>query len=129
MALSTYVLEQTAPQPTPIPGVAHVTWAGSSDGLQSLSLWRQSLAPGGATPPHSHACEEIVLCVGGRGQVEIDGCRHDFAAGQTLLLPADVSHQIFNTGHEPLETTAVFSATPVPTALASGEALELPWRS
>ena len=27
------VIEQTAPQPTPIPGIAHATWAGRDDGL------------------------------------------------------------------------------------------------
>ena len=46
MSTATYVLDQPAPAATPIPGVAHVTWAGHDDGLQSLSLWRQLLAPG-----------------------------------------------------------------------------------
>jgi len=129
MTVSTYVLEQPRPEATPIPGVAHATWAGSRDGLRSLSLWRQSLAPGGATPPHSHTCEEIVLCLAGRGEIHIDGQVHAFGPQQTVLLPANVPHQIFNAGAEPLETAAVFAATPVPVLLPDGTALELPWHS
>lgn len=129
MSLASYVLEQPRPAATSIPGVLHATWAGSRDGLSTLSLWRQSLAPGGATPPHSHQCEEVVLCLAGRGEVHIDGVVHAFGAHQTVLLPANVPHQIFNVGPEPLETTAVFSATPVAVALPDGSALEVPWSS
>ncbi|HYE40223.1 MAG TPA: cupin domain-containing protein [Ramlibacter sp.] len=129
MRPSSFVIEQSRPEPTPIPGVSHATWAGSRDGLQSLSLWRQSLAPGGATPPHSHSCEEIVMCLSGRGEVLIAGEIHPFGPQQTVLLPANVPHQLFNVGSEPLETTAVFAATPVDVALPDGSALELPWHS
>lgn len=124
-----YVIDQAAPADTPIPGVRHATWAGAAEGLRSLSLWRQSIAPGGATPPHSHECDEVVLCLSGRGEVHIDGTRHAFGPNQTIVLPAGVAHQIFNTGDVPLESTAVFAATPVPVALPDGSALELPWRS
>ena len=124
-----YIHPQQAPAATPIPGVAHATLAGSAEGLRNLSVWRQSMAPGGCTPPHSHSCEEIVLCEAGSGEIHIAGEVHRFGAGQTIVLPAGVPHQIFNTGSEPLVSTAVFAATPVPVALPDGEVLELPWRS
>ena len=124
-----YVVDQPRPVPTAIPGVSHATWAGSRDGLTSLSLWRQSLAPGGATPPHSHACEEVVLCHAGRGEVHIAGQVHPFGADQSIVLPPGVVHQLFNVGNEPLETTGVFAATPVPVALPDGSTLEVPWES
>jgi quercetin dioxygenase-like cupin family protein len=129
MTIPTYVLEQPRPAATPIPGILHSTWAGSSDGLRSLSLWRQSIAPGCCTPPHAHDCEEIVLCTGGRGEVHLNGEVHAFGADQTVLLPAKVPHQIFNVGGTPLETTAVFAATPVAVALPDGSALDVPWRT
>ena len=50
------VIEQSRPEATPIPGVAHSTWASATDGLSQISIWRQNLAPGAATPPHRHDC-------------------------------------------------------------------------
>jgi len=124
-----YVIDQPQPADTPIPGVQHATWAAQAEGLSALSLWRQSIAPGGATPPHSHPCEEVVMCTAGRGEVHVGGQVHAFGAQQTVLLPAGVLHQIFNAGDTPLEMTAVFAATPVPVHLPDGSPLDLPWRS
>lgn len=124
-----YVHDQPRPAPTPLPGVDHATWAGSPIGLEQLSLWRQTLAPGGATPPHRHPCEEIVLCSGGRGELHIAGEAHRFGADQTLAIPRNALHQIFNTGPMPLEILGIFPATPVEVFLPDGSKLALPWQS
>jgi quercetin dioxygenase-like cupin family protein len=124
-----YVIEQARPEPTEIPGVAHATWAGSSDGLKQLSLWRQTLAPGGATPPHTHDCDEIVLCQAGLGEVHIDGKAYRFGPNSTVVLPKGIAHQLFNVGTTPMETVGVFGGTPVGTFLPEGEELALPWRT
>jgi quercetin dioxygenase-like cupin family protein len=112
-----------------IPGVAHATWASHDDGLQQLSVWRQTLAPGAATPPHRHDCDEVVLCLAGRGEVHTEGTVQGFGADSTLVLPRGRNHQIFNVGPQPLEIVGLFGATPVPTRLTDGSELELPWRS
>ena len=123
------VIEQHAPQASPIPGIAHSTWAGAADGLEQLSLWRQTLAPGAATPPHSHDCDEVVLCTGGWGEVHGQGRMQRFGADTTVVLPRGQVHQIFNVGPAPLEILGIFAATPVGTRLPDGEAIDLPWRS
>ncbi len=123
------VIEQTRPEPTPIPGVAHVTWAGRAEGLSQLSVWRQTLAPGGATPPHRHDCDEVVLCLAGWGEVHSNGRVLRFGADSTVVLPRGQVHQLFNVGPLPLETLGLFAATPVPTHLPDGQALPLPWRT
>lgn len=120
---------QTLPAPQPIPGVSHATWAGHDDGLTQLSVWRQTLAPGAATPPHRHDCDEVVMCTAGVGEVHSEGRVQCFGADQTVVLPRDVDHQLFNVGDRPLELLAVFGATPVATFLPHGDALELPWRT
>ena len=112
-----------------LPGIEHLTLAGSEQGLSRLSVWRQTMAPGCATPPHRHDCEEVVLVIEGSGEVHIDGNVLSFGPDSTLLLPPDVPHQIFNTGTVPLKTVAAFSATPVGTFLPGGEPMALPWRS
>jgi len=124
-----YVIEQDRPAAAPIPGVAHATWAGHDDGLRQLSVWRQSLAPGAATPPHRHDCDEVVLCQSGAGEVHIEGGVHHFGAGNTVVLPKGVAHQIFNVGSLPLEIIGIFGATPVGTTLPDGGEIALPWRT
>lgn len=124
-----YVHNQTPPAASPIPGLAHATWAGEAEGLEQLSLWRQSVAPGGATPPHRHDCDEVVLCSGGQGELHIAGEVHRFSSGHTVVVPRNAVHQIFSVGDQPLELLGVFGVSPVPVYLPDGERLDLPWRS
>jgi quercetin dioxygenase-like cupin family protein len=122
-----YVIDQPTPTAAPIPGIAHATWAGADEGLSQLSVWRQTLSPGAATPPHAHDCDEVVLCNAGGGELHVDGGVHAFGAGHTLVIPKDTPHQIVNTGAEPLECIGLFGASPV--NVPDGSKLELPWRS
>jgi mannose-6-phosphate isomerase-like protein (cupin superfamily) len=123
------ILTNHMPERTPIPGVAHVTLAGSANGLRELSVWKQSMDAGNATPPHRHACEEVVLCIGGIGELHAAGRIERFHAGQTIVIPAGVDHQLISIGPQPLETIAAFPMTPVLTTSPQGEALALPWES
>jgi quercetin dioxygenase-like cupin family protein len=124
-----YVIEQTRPEPTPLPGIEHATWAGAADGLTELSVWRQSLAPGAGTPPHSHGCDEIVLCLAGSGEVHVGTDVHRFGPAATVVLPKGSVHQLVNTGSTAMEIVGIFAATPVSTRLPDGESIDLPWRS
>lgn len=123
------VIEQSLPVDTPLPGVAHATWAGHADGLQQISIWRQTLAPGAATPPHRHDCDEVVLCLSGLGEVHTEGLVQRFGADSTVVLPKGRDHQLCNVGQQPLEIVGLFGATPVLTRLPDGSAIELPWRT
>lgn len=124
-----YVHPQTAPEATPLPGIRHATWAAGAEGLSQLSLWHQSIAPGGATPPHRHGCDELVLCSAGRGELHVGDAVHRFGAGDTVAIPRGELHQIDSVGEVPLLVTAVFGATPVDVQLPDGTLLALPWRS
>ncbi|WP_326539647.1 cupin domain-containing protein [Pseudorhodoferax sp.] len=124
-----HITSQHAPAATPIPGVAHATWAGADHGLRQLSVWRQSLAAGAATPPHSHSCEEVVLCLKGEGELHTEGRVQRFGADTVLVLPRERVHQICNSGSEAMQIIGIFGASPVPTFLPDGATLDLPWRS
>lgn len=123
------VLENARRELARLPGIEHLTLACADQGLARLSLWRQSMAPGSATPPHQHDCEEVVLVLEGSGELHMDGKVVPFGPDSTLVLPPNVPHQILNTGNVALKTVAAFSATPVGTFLPGGEPLELPWKS
>jgi mannose-6-phosphate isomerase-like protein (cupin superfamily) len=123
------VIANAAREKSTLPGIEHLTLAGTAQGLKRLSVWRQSMAPGCATPPHCHDCEEVVLVLEGTGEVLIGKERFAFGADSTLVLPPGVPHQIFNTGSVPLRTLAAFPETPVGTFLPDGAPLSLPWES
>ncbi|MGQ0700731.1 MAG: cupin domain-containing protein [Panacagrimonas sp.] len=111
-----------------MPGIDHVTLAGSAQGLRQLSVWQQVLEPGSATPPHRHDCEEVVLCSAGRGEIHVDGREvFSFAAGTTVCVPRNALHQIFNSGSEPLGMVAIFSTSPVDARFPDGSPIKLPW--
>lgn len=124
-----HVIEQERPAPMPLPGLLHATWAGEADGLSQLSVWRQTLAPGAATPPHKHDCDEVVLCLGGCGELHVDGAVKRFGGDSTLVLPREREHQILNAGPVPLELIGIFGRTPVGTFAPDGAVLCLPWRT
>jgi mannose-6-phosphate isomerase-like protein (cupin superfamily) len=112
-----------------MPGLQHQTLAGSDEGLKHLSVWRQTMAPGAATPPHRHDCEEVVLVASGSGEVHMGGEVLPFGPDSTLVIPPNVDHQIFNTGTDPLVTVAAFAVSPVEVKFPDGTVIELPWRT
>ena len=114
---------------TGLTGIEHRTLAGSRDGLSHLSVWQQVIAPGAATPPHCHDCEEVVLITAGRGRLHLAGAVHEFGPDTTLVVPPNAPHQIFNVGVEPLELVGVLSVAPVAVFLPDGQPLDLPWAS
>jgi mannose-6-phosphate isomerase-like protein (cupin superfamily) len=115
---------------SPFPGILHATLAGSAQGLKRLSVWEQVLRPGSSTPPHSHDCEEVVMCLCGRGEVRFANDRKlQFGVNQTLSIPPKELHQIVNAGPEALHIVAVFSQSPVAVVKPDGAPVELPWAS
>lgn len=123
------VIEQCQPEPTAIAGISHATSAGEAQGLDQLSIWRQSLAPGAGTPPHRHDCDEVVVCLGGEGELHTEGRQQRFGGHSILILPRGRVHQFFSVGSQPLEILGIFGESPVPTRQPDGELLPLPWLS
>jgi len=112
-----------------LPGIDHMTLAAGHLGLQRLSVWKQRIDPHQATPPHRHDCEEVVVVLGGRGELHIDGRVESFGPDSSLVLKPNVPHQIVNVGDEPLDLVAVLSMTPVTVEFPAGSPLPLPWQS
>ena len=117
----------TALTPDVLPGLAHRTLAGAEHGLERLAVWSQRIAPAGATPPHSHDCEEVILVQGGGGTLVFDGEEQSFSAGDTIIVPPSAVHQILNTGDEDLVLLAVLSTSRVAAELPDGTPIDLPW--
>ena len=114
--------------PDVLPGLAHSTLAGHEHGLASLAVWSQSVDAGGATPPHRHDCEEVVVVLEGSGVIAMDGSETTFGAGDTVVIPPNKPHQIFNTGSSALRLIAAFSMAPVRVEFPDGTPIDLPWQ-
>lgn len=122
------IARETAIPPSGLPGLFHMTVA-SRDTGQSVSVWRQRIEPAHGTPAHRHVCDEVVTVQRGSAELFMGGTTRRLGAGDTVVLPANVDHQILNAGEEPLEMVAVFAESPVRTMAPDGAAIDLPWRS
>jgi mannose-6-phosphate isomerase-like protein (cupin superfamily) len=94
-----------------LPGLVHQTTAGPAQGLKTLEVWVDTIAPGAGTPVHRHDCEEVVVILTGSGQATLDGQIQDFGPNHTLIVPPGVVHQVINTGSEDLHSVAALGMT------------------
>lgn len=110
-----------------LPGITHRTLAGAPQGVKTLEVWMQTLAPGAATPRHRHACEEVIVVLSGAGECTIDQHTFGFEAGSTLIIPMAAVHRIANTSNADVTMIAALGTSPVLVRTADGEPLPLPW--
>jgi len=110
-----------------LPGISHRTVGGHAQGVRTMEVWMQTLAPGAATPVHRHACEEVIVVLKGSGEVVIEGERATFGPDSTLIVPPDAVHQITNTSPEEMTLVAALGMAPVRVRTADGAPLPVPW--
>lgn len=111
-----------------LPGLTHRTVAGLDQGVRSMEVWVQTVAPGAATPVHRHACEEVIVVLRGSGLLTVEGEEREFTADQTIIVPPDAVHQIVNTGRDELHIVAALGMGPVRVRTADGAPLPVPWQ-
>lgn len=94
-------------------------------GSRQIEMWVGRMDAGASTPPHTHDTEEVVHVLSGSGWVTLDGREIAYQAGDTLILPAGIVHQLV------AETESGYvAAMPVggTIRLPYGEVIDLPWR-
>lgn len=83
------------------------------DGEQSggaFVLLTDVVPPGWSLPAHRHANEsETIHITAGRLWLEVDGERHELAAGDTVHVPRDTVHSGGTIGDEPARRVLVFA--------------------
>ncbi len=112
-----------------LPGLKHQTIAGHRQGVASMEVWVQRMAPGAATPVHCHACEEVILVLSGSGTCTVGEQQYQFGPNSTLILQPDVVHQIVNTSAEEMHLVAALGMAPVRIKTATGASLRVPWEA
>ncbi len=70
-----------------------------------------TIFPGKQNPVHYHPnCEEVLYVISGQGLQSYDSRTILLKAGMTICIPANVKHNMVNTGTEPLRTLVSFSS-------------------
>jgi quercetin dioxygenase-like cupin family protein len=85
----------------------HLTAAGSRD---ALCLLVDEPPAGWSLPPHRHASEaETIHVLAGRFEMEVDGQRVTLRPGDTVHVPAGVTHSGGNIGKETGKRVVIFT--------------------
>lgn len=112
-----------------LPGLRHQTIGGHEQGVKTMEVWMQTMAPGAETPVHRHACEEVILVLSGSGKCRVGEEEYEFGPNSTLILEPDVVHQLVNTSAEEMKIVAALGMAPVRVRTADGSPLPVPWEA
>lgn len=112
-----------------LPGIRHQTVAGHAQGVTTVEVWLQTMAPGAATPVHRHACEEVIVVLSGSGTCTIEGRTFEFGPDSTLIVEPDAVHQLVNTSAVEMKLVATLGMAPVRVKTADGQPLGVPWEA
>lgn len=91
-------------------GNATTPLATPKTGAAEVSVIRQCQQPGGENPPHYHDREEVVVVLGGRVEVVIEGEHHNLGPGDAVILPPNALHRMRNRGDEPADWLLIATA-------------------
>lgn len=80
---------------TETPSAVVTTLVSPTQGGSPQALWRVAAAPGAAGPRHTNDRPQVWTILTGAATVDVDGEKTELAAGDTVVLPADASRQVF----------------------------------
>ena len=80
---------------TETPNGVMTTLASPTQGQAGQAVWRVDAKPGMIGPVHAFDAETVWTWLDGSAVVELGGERFEVAAGDTMVLPAEVSRQMF----------------------------------
>ncbi len=92
-----------------------VNWAGAfatcgGNGATQSSTIVYEIEPGGHLGWHTDATEETQYIISGTGELLMDDGKQAVGPGSVFALPANVRHDLANTGTETLRAVAFFAA-------------------
>jgi len=107
-------------------GTKFTSLATPSLGSERTSVWQVEIPAGEVPTPHELTDEEIFVVLEGVAAVTIDGLASQARAGDTIVVPANVSFVMGNAGEH---TLRLLCCLPVggQARLPGGEAFTPPW--
>ncbi|MET9402198.1 cupin domain-containing protein [Kitasatospora sp. NPDC002965] len=119
------VIRSTEARRTETPNAVMTTFASPAQGGTGLALWKVEMASGSSGPRHAMDTEQVWTFLTGSAAVDLAGEALAVAAGDTLVLPADVVRRMSSEGGF---TAVVASPTPSRAVnLETGDHVVPPW--
>lgn len=87
---------------------AFATCGGNGSVMSSVIVYE--IEPGGSLGWHTDATEESQYIISGHGTLQMDDGEQPVGPGSVFVLPANVRHNLANTGTETLRAVAFFAA-------------------
>lgn len=91
-------------------GVETRMFVSAQTGSRQLTMFEQWCAPGAGAPDHIHAVEEVLRVLAGAAEIRVGEDSHAVGPGESVIIPAGISHGFTNTGAGALHTLAVLAA-------------------
>jgi quercetin dioxygenase-like cupin family protein len=81
-------------------------------GTKSAVAHENIIGPGVTVPWHSHACEELIVVLEGRGEYQTQTGSDVYQAGDVLIVPARSMHSLVNVGEARIRQICFFPDDP-----------------
>jgi quercetin dioxygenase-like cupin family protein len=82
-----------------------------SRGSSEVALWNHALEPGAESPPHWHDHDQVIYVLAGRGRIVVGDEEGALSAGDVVVAPARILHQVRAAADEGLDTLVAMPAT------------------
>lgn len=79
-------------------------------GSSQLTVFEQWCDPGHGAPLHVHSVEEVLRVISGTAEIEVTDERQVVTPGESVIVPAGVTHGFVNTSDQELHTMAILAA-------------------
>ena len=99
-----------------------------SENSSEYEVWHSEIGADSCTPKHKHNVEEVFVFIEGEGKVTIGDEEYNYKSPCTVVLPANIEHQIFNTGDTPTRHIVILEKHSL-IYNKDGNIMNLPWRN
>jgi quercetin dioxygenase-like cupin family protein len=96
-------------------------------GSTEIMLWNHRAEAGGASPPHWHDHDQVIYVVSGSGRVVVGEGEHAVRAGDVIVAPANIPHQVHASTNEALDTIVAMLPS-LRTYAPDGAEIDQPWK-
>jgi quercetin dioxygenase-like cupin family protein len=99
-----------------------------SRGSSEIALWNHTLDAAAESPPHWHDHDQVIYVLAGSGRIVVGDEEMALAAGDVVVAPARIPHQVRAAAEEGLDTLVAMRAT-LRTFRQDGSEIQQPWHA